>query len=70
MKKILGIIILLILWQVGSTMTSPLFVPSPASVWEALIGLIETDQLIPGLIYSFNRISTATLLATGIAVPG
>ena len=69
MKKVFGVLILLIVWQVGSTMTTPLFVPSPASVWEALIGLIETDQLIPGLIYSFNRISTATLLATGIAVP-
>ena len=69
MKKILGIIILLLLWQVGSTMTSPLFVPSPVSVWDALVGLMETDQLIPGLIYSFTRISVAALLAIAAAVP-
>lgn len=69
MKKALGVLILIAIWKIGSMMTIPLFVPSPESVWAALIGLIATDQLIPGLIYSFTRISTATLLSTGIAVP-
>lgn len=69
MKKILGVIILVLLWQVGSAMTNPLFVPSPVSVWEALIGLVETDQLIPGLIYSFTRISISALLAIVVAIP-
>lgn len=69
MKKALGVLILIAIWKIGSMMTIPLFVPSPESVWTALIGLIATDQLIPGLIYSFTRISTATLLSTGIAVP-
>lgn len=69
MKKLLGVLLLVLAWQVGSTMTSPLFVPSPASVWEALIGLAETDQLIQGLMYSFTRISISALLAIAIAVP-
>ena len=69
MKKILGVIILLFLWYVGSTMTTPLFVPSPMAVWEALLGLIESDQLWTGLLYSFNRISTATFLSMAIAIP-
>lgn len=69
MKKILGVIILILLWYVGSTMTTPLFVPSPMAVWEALLGLIESDQLWTGLLYSFNRISTATFLSIAIAIP-
>lgn len=69
MKKIFGILILLIVWQVGSMMTTPLFVPSPISVWDALIGLFETDQLIPGLLYSLTRISTATLMSMAVAIP-
>jgi len=68
-KKILGVIILILLWYVGSTMTTPLFVPSPMAVWEALLGLIESDQLWTGLLYSFNRISLATFLSMAIAIP-
>lgn len=69
MKKVLGVIILILLWYVGSTMTTPLFVPSPLAVWDALLGLIESDQLWNGLLYSFNRISTATFLSMAIAIP-
>ena len=69
MKKILGVIILILLWYIGSTMTTPLFVPSPLEVWDALLGLIESGQLWNGLLYSFNRISTATLLSMAIAIP-
>ena len=69
MKKILGVFLLVLAWQFGSTLTSPLFVPSPASVWEALIGLVESNQLVNGLMYSFARISIAALLAIVVAVP-
>lgn len=69
MKKIYGVLLVVLAWQVGSTMTSPLFIPSPASVWDALIGLVESNQLLPSLGYSFTRISVAALLAIAIAVP-
>ena len=69
MKKILGVAILLVIWQIGSTMTTPLFVPSPLSTWEAFLGLLQTDQLIPGLLYSLNRISIATILSMAVAIP-
>lgn len=69
MKKILGVVILIIIWQVGSMMTTPLFIPSPLATWEALIGLIQTDQLLSGLLYSFTRISVATLLSMTVAIP-
>lgn len=69
MKKILGIVILIFIWQIGSMMTTPLFVPSPLNVLAALIGLVETGQLFSGLLYSFTRISVATLLSMCVAIP-
>lgn len=69
MKKILGVAILIAIWQVGSMMTTPLFIPSPLATWEALIGLIQTNQLLSGLLYSFTRISIATLLSMTVAIP-
>ena len=69
MKKLFGIVILLALWQFGSTLTSPLFVPSPKSVWLALVALEAEGHLWTGLAYSFTRISVAALLAIVVAVP-
>lgn len=69
MKKILGVVILIVIWQIGSMMTTPLFIPSPMSVLSAMVGLIETDQLLSGLIYSFTRISIASLLSMAVAIP-
>ena len=69
MKKILGVVILIAIWQVGSMLTTPLFIPSPLSTWKALIGLIQSKQLLPGLLYSLSRISIATLLSMAIAIP-
>ena len=68
-KRILGVILLLAIWQVGSMMTTPLFVPSPISTWDALLGLLDTGQLIDGLLYSLTRITTATFMSMIVAVP-
>lgn len=69
MKKIAGVLALLLIWQIGSMMTTPLFVPSPLSVVEALVGLAETGQLFPGLMYSFLRITIAAIISMSVAVP-
>lgn len=69
MKKIFGVAILLTIWQLGSMLTTPLFIPSPLATWEALVNLIRSDQLFPGLLYSFARISVATLMSMVIAIP-
>ena len=69
MKKIFGILIALLIWQIGSTMTTELFVPTPLATFNAAIGLAEANQLWPGLIYSFSRISVATMLSVLVAVP-
>ena len=69
MKNFFCAAILIVIWQTGSAMTTPLFVPSPLSVFEALVGLFETDQLLSGLAYSFCRISVAALISMSVAVP-
>ena len=69
MKKLFGVLVMVALWQFGSTLTSPLFVPSPLAVYNALIGLAKSNQLWPALMYSFARISVAALLAIAVAVP-
>ena len=71
-KIISGIIMLslfLIVWQIGSQFTQPLFVPPPKAVYEAFIDLIDTGQLQQGLLYSFLRITVASILSMIIAVP-
>lgn len=50
-------------------MTTPLFVPSPLAVLSAGIGLVSSGQLIPGLLYSFGRITAAACLSMAVAVP-
>ena len=69
MKRIIGVALLICAWQIGSMVTLPLFVPSPLTVWSALIGLIKTGQLFSGLLYSFTRITIASLLAMVLAIP-
>lgn len=68
-QKLTGITILLLIWQIGSMMTTPLFIPSPMSVFQALIGLIQTNQIIPGLFYSLSRITVAAILSMVAAIP-
>lgn len=50
-------------WYVASCFTQPLFIPAPATVCEAIVGLAETGQLQKGLAYSFLRITGASALS-------
>lgn len=59
----------LIIWQIASQFTKPLFIPSPKSVWLAFIDLYETGQLQNGLAYSFIRITLASILSMCVAIP-
>lgn len=69
LNKMIGIFLLVIIWQIGSMLTTPLFVPSPAAVFGAFIGLIKTNQLFQGLMYSFSRITVAAIISMSIAIP-
>ena len=57
------------IWYIASCFVQPLFIPSPASVWRAIVDLIDTGQLQKGLAYSFMRITAASLMSMAAAIP-
>ena len=61
MKKLFGILVIVALWQFGSTLTSPLFVPSPLAVYNALVVPKESAERC--FIWT---ITTEELLSNGI----
>lgn len=72
LKHLRGIVLLIcviLLWDVASKFTLPLFVPAPKTVLDSLIELVRTGQLQMGLLYSFRRITTATLLSMLVSIP-
>jgi NitT/TauT family transport system permease protein len=68
LKRLLPIIFILILWGIGSLFTKPLFLPSPIKVFNTFISLLQNGMLVKGFVYSFIRISIATLLSMSISV--
>lgn len=68
-KGIIMVVIFLAVWQLASTFTQPLFIPPPKAVYNALIDLWSTGQLQNGLAYSFIRITLASMLSMGVAIP-
>lgn len=68
-RRIILAAVFLLLWTVGSRLTHPLFIPSPLSVLDALVGLIETGQLQKGLVYSLLRITCASAMSMAVAIP-
>lgn len=67
-KGIVCIIILLLLWWNLSKNINPLFIPSPKSVFNGILALIDNKQLIMGAWYSFYRIAVAALLSAVLSV--
>lgn len=69
LRSIILVLCFLIAWQVASTFTKPMFIPAPASVWWALVDLSKTGQLWYGLLYSFLRITSASIISMLVAIP-
>lgn len=68
-KRIIPLVIVLVLWMVGSNFTSPLFLPAPSKVLESFIQLFQNGMLIKDLQQSFLRITTATVIAALVSLP-
>ena len=68
-RNILCAVGFVIVWHIASTFTKPMFIPSPASVLDAWLNLLETGQLTRGLLYSFMRITLAAIISMGTALP-
>lgn len=68
-KRIVPVVLVLILWMVGSNFTNPLFLPSPMKVWESFLQLSSNGMLVDSILQSFYRITTATLISAIISIP-
>jgi len=63
LKRLLPILLVLLLWIIGSQFTKPLFLPKVNDVFNSLTELFKNGMLLNGFIYSFTRITIATLLS-------
>lgn len=62
------LVITIICWYFLSMFSSPLFLPTPQSVFESFKGLVENGMLPKGLLKSFTRITIATLFSGTISI--
>jgi NitT/TauT family transport system permease protein len=56
------------IWYVASLNANPLFIPSPVTVWEDLVSLVQDKTIFTHLSYTFARIIIATLVAGIVAL--
>lgn len=68
-RGIVLVAVFILVWSIAAHYTSPLFIPSPKLVYEALVDLVDTGQLQNGLAYSFTRITIASLISMIVAIP-
>lgn len=72
-KKMSGLLVLagvLLIWELASrAISKELFLPSPASTWEAIRTLYLTDSLFKHLGATFGRVSLAILITALISLP-
>lgn len=68
-KRILLFASIFLIWSIAARHVNPLFVPSPTTVFNDLMGMIHTGQLIKAIEYSFGRITVATFISGAVAFP-
>lgn len=68
-KRLLLLIGVLIVWNMAAKHVNALFVPSPKAVFNDLIMMMQTGQLLKAMQYSFLRITIATSISGIIAFP-
>lgn len=68
-KRIVVVLVVILIWEICAQYANPLFVPDPARVCNDFIVTIKDGSLFVATIYSFARITIATLLSAMIAIP-
>lgn len=68
-KRAVLIFFILLIWKYASTKVNPLFIPDPKTVFDDFVQMIFSGQLFIAAIYSFRRISIATVIAAFVSVP-
>ena len=69
LRGVILVLCFLMIWQIASAFTKPMFIPAPVSVWRSLVDLSKTGQLWYGLLYSFLRITSASIISMLVAIP-
>jgi NitT/TauT family transport system permease protein len=68
--KNIGILsLILIIWQLLSNVSNPLFIPKPYDVYNDFIMLFNNGMLVQSLLSSVVRITTAILISATISIP-
>ena len=67
--RVILLILLAIIWDIGAALTSPIFVPQKGAVFREFFLLIQNGTMLKAFRYSLIRITAAALLSAGIAVP-
>lgn len=67
--RVILLILLAIIWDIGAALTSPIFVPQKSVVFREFLLLIKNGTMLKAFQYSLIRITAAALLSAGIAVP-
>lgn len=67
--RVILLVLLAIIWDVGAALTSPIFVPNKGTVFREFVLLLRNGTLLKAFRYSLNRITTAALLSAVISIP-
>lgn len=69
LKNIFITIGILLIWELFSRTTNPLFLPSPIKVLDNFVILLSNGMLLKSIVHSFVRITVATLISCVISLP-
>lgn len=59
----------LVVWHIASTMTDPLYLPSPVTVSEAAVDGIQDGSLVDNVTISYFRVLSGWAIGAAIAIP-
>ena len=67
--RVILLILLAIIWDIGAALTSPIFVPQKGAVFRESFLLIQNGTMLKAFRYSLVRITVAAALSAGISIP-
>jgi ABC-type nitrate/sulfonate/bicarbonate transport system permease component len=68
-KRIIPILVVIIIWIIGSNFANQLFLPSPKRVLDSFVDMAKSGLLWDSTLASFLRITFATVLTALIGIP-
>ncbi|MDO5092311.1 MAG: ABC transporter permease subunit [Propionibacteriaceae bacterium] len=64
-----GLALVVLAWEIVSWSQPPYALPSPSATWEALLGLLRDEELVPGVLLTLQRALLGLGLACLIGLP-